>query len=170
MEYIIIRDEDYLAHYGIKGQKHGIRRYQNEDGSLTPEGKERYGEQRGWEARQMYKRGTITKDEYKQRKRSDSKLGAAADTYLTGETRASREFAQRHSKGINAAGTILGAIGGAMTAARFTTTYGESGKTVAAKLLAGAAVGAGVGYGSGKLSGFVNDAILENVYNKNSKR
>lgn len=34
---------EYLAHYGIKGQKKGIRRYQYEDGSLTPEGKERYG-------------------------------------------------------------------------------------------------------------------------------
>lgn len=32
-----------LAHYGIKGQKHGVRRFQNEDGSLTPAGKERYG-------------------------------------------------------------------------------------------------------------------------------
>ena len=34
---------EYLAHYGIKGQKKGVRRYQYEDGSLTPEGKERYG-------------------------------------------------------------------------------------------------------------------------------
>lgn len=33
----------YLVHYGIKGQKHGLRRFQNEDGSLTAEGKERYG-------------------------------------------------------------------------------------------------------------------------------
>lgn len=33
----------YLSHYGIKGQKKGIRRYQYEDGTLTPEGKERYG-------------------------------------------------------------------------------------------------------------------------------
>lgn len=31
-----------LYHYGIKGQKYGVRRYQNKDGSLTPEGKERY--------------------------------------------------------------------------------------------------------------------------------
>lgn len=31
-----------LYHHGIKGQKHGTRRFQNEDGSLTPEGKERY--------------------------------------------------------------------------------------------------------------------------------
>ena len=34
---------DYLAHYGIKGQKWGIRRYQNLDGSLTEAGKMRYG-------------------------------------------------------------------------------------------------------------------------------
>lgn len=32
-----------LYHYGIKGQKHGVRKYQNEDGSLTPEGKIHYG-------------------------------------------------------------------------------------------------------------------------------
>lgn len=35
--------EDYLAHYQIKGAKHGVRRFQNYDGSLTPEGRERYG-------------------------------------------------------------------------------------------------------------------------------
>lgn len=33
----------YLAHHGIKGQKWGRRRYQNEDGSLTSEGRARYG-------------------------------------------------------------------------------------------------------------------------------
>lgn len=32
-----------IQHSGIKGQRWGIRRYQNEDGSLTEEGKKRYG-------------------------------------------------------------------------------------------------------------------------------
>ena len=32
-----------LYHYGVKGQKWGIRRYQNPDGSLTDEGLIRYG-------------------------------------------------------------------------------------------------------------------------------
>ena len=32
----------YLAHHGIKGQKWGVRRYQNEDGTLTAEGREHY--------------------------------------------------------------------------------------------------------------------------------
>lgn len=33
----------YLIHYGIKGQRKGFRRFQNEDGTLTEEGKRRYG-------------------------------------------------------------------------------------------------------------------------------
>ena len=40
MDYLEISE---LYHHGIKGQKWGIRRYQNEDGSLTPEGKAKYG-------------------------------------------------------------------------------------------------------------------------------
>ena len=34
---------DELFHFGIKGQKWGIRRYQNPDGTLTAAGKARYG-------------------------------------------------------------------------------------------------------------------------------
>lgn len=32
-----------LYHFGIKGMKWGIRRFQNEDGTLTESGKKRYG-------------------------------------------------------------------------------------------------------------------------------
>ncbi len=35
--------ENELWHYGIQGQKWGIRRFQNPDGTLTSEGKARYG-------------------------------------------------------------------------------------------------------------------------------
>ena len=36
--------ETILAHHGIKGQKWGIRRFQNRDGTWTSAGKERYGD------------------------------------------------------------------------------------------------------------------------------
>ena len=34
-----------LYHYGVKGQKWGVRRYQNKDGSLTPAGRKRQAKQ-----------------------------------------------------------------------------------------------------------------------------
>lgn len=34
----------YLVHHGIKGQKWGVRRFQEEDGSLTPAGERRYNQ------------------------------------------------------------------------------------------------------------------------------
>lgn len=40
--YEIQRDTD-LMHYGVKGMRWGVRRYQNEDGSLTSAGARRYG-------------------------------------------------------------------------------------------------------------------------------
>ena len=43
MDYVYRNGELYLAHHGILGQKWGIRRYQNEDGSLTAAGRKRYG-------------------------------------------------------------------------------------------------------------------------------
>lgn len=43
MYYVVIkRDTDYLMHHRIKGQKWGIRRFQNPDGTLTREGKAKY--------------------------------------------------------------------------------------------------------------------------------
>lgn len=36
-------ENDKLQHAGIKGMRWGRRRYQNKDGSLTPEGRKRYG-------------------------------------------------------------------------------------------------------------------------------
>lgn len=38
-----IYENDELKHWGILGMHWGVRRYQNPDGSLTPEGREHYG-------------------------------------------------------------------------------------------------------------------------------
>ena len=42
LEHAFLKNDNYLMHYGIKGQRWGIRRFQNEDGTLTAEGKSRY--------------------------------------------------------------------------------------------------------------------------------
>lgn len=39
-----INSSNELVHWGIKGMRWGVRRYQNADGSLTPAGKKRYGD------------------------------------------------------------------------------------------------------------------------------
>ena len=56
---------DELYHHGIKGQKWGVRRYQNEDGSLNEAGKKRYL------AKEDYK---SAKKEYKQARKDLSKV------------------------------------------------------------------------------------------------
>ena len=63
---------DELYHHGVKGQRWGIRRYQNPDGSLTPAGKKREQERLEVEERwESIKRGEAAEKEY-QEKRSKS--------------------------------------------------------------------------------------------------
>lgn len=46
LTYVIKRSSDELYHHGIKGQKWGVRRFENYDGTLTPDGKARYGKKK----------------------------------------------------------------------------------------------------------------------------
>lgn len=40
-------ENNELVHYGVKGMKWGVRRFQRKDGSLTPAGKKRYDDSGG---------------------------------------------------------------------------------------------------------------------------
>ena len=63
----------YISHHGIKGQKWGVRRFQNEDGSYTQLGKARYAKDKQIvketkaimkQDKKDYKSGKISKEEY----------------------------------------------------------------------------------------------------------
>lgn len=79
MNYAIVYQDDYLAHHGIKGMKWGVRRYQNEDGTLTAAGKKRYGDGVGRMSDEKYNRraanyGYRQRDKREQYKISQSTL------------------------------------------------------------------------------------------------
>lgn len=61
--YVVYSPE--LYHHGIKGQKWGVRRYQNEDGSLTYEGKIRYARDLSRKAEQASMKKDITDYRFK---------------------------------------------------------------------------------------------------------
>ena len=69
-----------LKHYGIQGQKWGVRRYENEDGTLTEEGKLRYYKDDGhltrYGVRKLYKVYYDEKniDEFESRNKNYQKL------------------------------------------------------------------------------------------------
>lgn len=67
--------EFYLAHHGIKGQKWGVRRFENEDGTLTAAGKKRY------QAQEAYVKSYNKYKEAKKFKRSDFKLGGSQNRH-----------------------------------------------------------------------------------------
>lgn len=121
---------EYLAHYGIKKQKWGQRRYQNPDGSLTEEGRIRYGVGKG---------RLGVSENTKEKSRLGAKVGAAvglADGVVGGAvTNAAFILAGASPSvalGIGAAyltgtiinGTLLGASLGAINGAA-ETAYGR---------------------------------------------
>lgn len=64
-----------LYHHGIKGQKWGIRRYQNPDGSLTAKGIERYSGNKGV-AKYLYDKSDYRNKTKKQTQTVGSLFGA----------------------------------------------------------------------------------------------
>ena len=65
-----------LYHHGIKGQRWGIRRFQKKDGSLTSEGKKRYGED-GKSERKTHREKLIAKYKEQGMNQQNAELAAS---------------------------------------------------------------------------------------------
>lgn len=76
--YKFVYSDDYLSHHGIKGQKWGVRRFQNEDGSLTEAGKKRYYKVEGKSSR-IY---TLSDEGLEYNKLQKAQITSAANAIL----------------------------------------------------------------------------------------
>ena len=80
-----------LYHFGIKGQKWGLRRYQNEDGTLTPAGKKRYS--RDAREKEFNKYDEASGKYYKQSKKNGrTDLEADPNRYVTEDLNRSKRL------------------------------------------------------------------------------
>ena len=102
---IVTRSDDYLAHHGIKGQKWGVRRFENEDGTLTAEGYERYYGKRFEKESRKQQRLNYKADQAKQirlAKDHASKAKKNLATGLVGATSAAAGYGLIKAHGPNA--------------------------------------------------------------------
>lgn len=91
--YAMESEDNALEHHGIKGQKWGVRRFQNPDGTLTKEGQKRYGGKRKVRTGPgmiLYRTQSTGDDEGQTRKRlyvsADRKEGSKFATKIIGPT------------------------------------------------------------------------------------
>ena len=101
--------DNYLAHHGIKGQKWGIRRFQNEDGTRTLLGKKRERDRTA--EHEKLKNSINPKELYKHRNElSDKELQDRLNRLRNEE--ALRQMAKQSSKqGQNTAKKVLQKVG-----------------------------------------------------------
>ena len=114
--YVIALNNDYLVHHGILGQKWGVRRYQNYDGTYTKAGLARYNKsaENLNKAKEMYTRGLISSDDLALAKKAERdsyknlKLANRADK---GKKLKKRGFTEKQTKEAAIYSPFVGALG-----------------------------------------------------------
>lgn len=128
-------NETYLAHHGIKGQKWGVRRFQNPDGTRTALGKKREREKAP--SHEELLKSTSADEVYKNRdKLSDKELRERVNRIQTEQQLAQlRNIKKRTSVGKKASGKVLNKVG-EKTAEALAVSAVMAGKKVVVPFLA----------------------------------
>lgn len=87
-----------LTHHGVKGQKHGERRYQNPDGSLTPLGRIHYGYGKARDGAAKVKSGVDKVKAKHKKKKADKKRKEALEKARATKAANAKAAAERKKK------------------------------------------------------------------------
>lgn len=107
----------YLMHHGIKGQKWGVRRYQNDDGSLTAAGRQRYGGKTDHSSKDTSIVRTLAKSSFSGRK--------TASNWLANRREEKRDAAQRDADSARRTVADMAARGESASAQASMNKYAE---------------------------------------------
>ena len=98
---------DELYHYGVKGQKWGVRRYQNKDGSLTTAGKKRISKDSKIYKDKYKKTADAVKDYYDDLRKQNSYKNQQTGNRIQIYNYKKREKAQQYVNDLNLYGKKL---------------------------------------------------------------
>ena len=128
MIILLYRENDYLAHYGVKGQKWGVRRYQNADGSLTNAGMKKQAKMEKYRSKLVKKADRKATSNRNSAKRAMNtvqdlkKNGTKSDAYREWKSSTDAERAREYEQNNNI--TYTDAMGRSTT---YTRSYRTSG-------------------------------------------
>ena len=124
---------DELQHHGILGMKWGIRRYQNDDGSLTAMGKIRYGYQKHRQKLTDRRKSKVLQSERSKKVNVESARKEAADRikFYGGKAVARREIEKERNYAVKKTALKRGAIGSLAATGGFLAAASEGASFVA---------------------------------------